>query len=87
MKLRQIFKIIGLSLFLAALLLLFYLSENRNADPLYVCTVAVFGFILAFSGACLITGELIGKIETLENKLFLLEEEIRKLKDRGNDNE
>ena len=87
MKLRQIFKIIGLSLFLAALLLFFYVSENKNADPLYVCTVAVFGFILAFSGACLVTGELIGRIEMLENKLFLLEEEIRKLKNGRNINE
>ncbi len=87
MKLRQIFKIIGLSLFLVALLLFLYVSQNPKADPLYVCTLAVFGFILAFSGACLITGEMLGKLETLETKIFYLEEEIKKLKSKGNENE
>ncbi len=87
MKLRQIFKTIGLSLFLVALLLFLYVTQNPKADVLSVSILAVFGLILATSGACLITGEMIARIETLENKVFFLEEEIRKLKSKGNENE
>ena len=86
MKLKKVFKLIGLALFLVALLLMLYF-QNPKADIDYVVTLISFGCIVAFSGACLITGELIGKIETLENKVFWLEEEIKKLKNRGNDNE
>ncbi|MBQ6893742.1 MAG: hypothetical protein IJN48_06000 [Clostridia bacterium] len=41
-----------------------------------------FGTVLAFSGGCLITGELIGKIDDLEKRAFWLEEEVRKLKEK-----
>ncbi len=87
MKLKQVFKILGLSLFFVALILFLYVTGNPNADHISVCILSIFGLILAFSGACLVSGELIGKIETLETKVFWLEEEIRKLKNRGNDNE
>lgn len=86
MKLKKVFKLIGLTLFLVALLLMLYF-QNPKADITSAIALISFGCIVAFSGACLITGELIGKIETLENKVFRLEEEIKKLKNRGNDNE
>lgn len=79
MKLKNIFKILGLSLFLAALIL-FMLSQNPKIDEMQILFIVAFGTVLAFSGACLITGELIGKIEDLEKRAFWLEEEVRKLK-------
>ena len=87
MKLKQIFKIIGISLFLVALLLFLYTTKNPHADVITVCAVVAFGTVLAFSCSCLVTGELIGRIETLETKIFYLEEELRKLKNKGNENE
>lgn len=86
MKLKSTFKLIGLALFLIALLLMLYF-QNPKADIDAVTTLVSFACIVAFSGACFITGELLGKIETLENKVFWLEEEIKKLKNRGNDHE
>lgn len=83
MKLKNFFKILGLTLFLAALVL-FMLSQNQSVDLVSVLFIVAFGTILAFSGACLITGELIGKIETLEKRSALLEEELTKLKEKIN---
>lgn len=84
MKLKNIFKIIGLSLFTVAVML-FLLSQNPKIDIVTVLFPVAFGTVLAFSGACLITGELIGKIERLEERTFWLEEEIRKLKSNSTD--
>lgn len=83
MKLKNTFKIIGLSLFAVALIV-FMLSQNPKIEPLAILFMVAFGTILAFSAACLITGELMGKIEDLENRNFHLEEEIRKLKQNIN---
>ena len=79
MKLKNFFKILGLSLFAVALVV-FMLSQNPNVDIVQVLFPITFGTVLAFSGACLITGELIGRIDALEKRVFWLEEEIRKLK-------
>lgn len=79
MKLKNIFKIIGLTLFFVALIFFLYL-QNPDADHEALTLLVCFGCILAFSGVCLIAGELFGKIETLETKVFWLEEEIKKLK-------
>lgn len=87
MKLKQIFKATGVSLFLASLLFLFYATQNKNADLISVCVLVGFGSVLAFGLSCLITGELFGRIEDLETKVFYLEEELKKIKNRGNDNE
>jgi len=86
MKLKKVFKLIGLTLFLAALLLMLYF-QNPKADIISAVALISFGCVIAFSGACLIAGEMLGKIEALENRVFWLEEEIKKLKNRGNDNE
>ena len=83
MKLKNVFKILGLSLFLIALIL-FMLSQNPKTDEIQLLFIVAFGTVLAFSGACLITGELIGKIEDLEKRAFWLEDEVRKLKEKIN---
>lgn len=83
MKLKDFFKLLGLTLFLVALIL-FMLSQNEKIEPVVVLFPAIFGITLALSGACLITGELIGKIEKLEERASLLEEEVRKLKEKSN---
>ena len=86
MKLKDFFKLLGLTLFLVALVL-FMLSQNDKIAPVVVLFPVAFGSVLAFSGACLITGELIGKIEKLEERSFWLEEEVRKLKENSKDKE
>ena len=79
MKLKPIFKLIGLTLFLAALLVFLYVQQNNNvADQLATALLIGFGSLLAFSAAALITGELLAKIETLETKVFWLEETLKK---------
>ena len=85
MKLKNTFKILGLSLFAVALIV-FMLSQNPKVEPLAILFMIAFGTILAFSAVCLITGEIMGKIEDLEKRNFYLEEEIRKLK-QNNDKE
>lgn len=82
MKLKDFFKVLGLSLFAVALIV-FMLSQNEKVDIIPVLFMIAFGTILAFSGGCLITGELLGKIEALENKNKILEEEIIKLKNKS----
>lgn len=79
MKLRNIFMILGLSLFLVALVL-FILSNNNKISFSDIMFPFSFGTVLAFSGACLITGELLAKIEALEKKTRVLEEELLNLK-------
>ena len=81
MKLKDIFKLIGLLLFAVALII-FMLSQNGKLTFSSIMFPFAFGTILAFSGACLITGELIGKIDELEKKTKILEEEILKLKNK-----
>ena len=81
MKLKQVFKLIGLTLFFVALIVFLYVQQNTSThDQLTVAMLIGFGSILAFSAACLITGELLGRIETLETKVFWLEEELKKQK-------
>ncbi len=75
MKLKSIFKILGLTLFFAALML-FMLSQNKQLDPAQILFPVAFGTILALSAACLITGEITGKLEELENRCKRLEEEL-----------
>lgn len=79
MKLKIFFKILGLSLFLAALVLLM-LTQNPKVDITSVLFTVSFGTVLAFSAACLITSEMLNKNEDLEKRLRLLEEEVQKLK-------
>ena len=86
MKLKDFFKLLGLTLFLVALVL-FMLSQNEKIEPVVVLFLVAFGTVLAFSGGCLITGELIGKIEKLEERSALLEEEVRKLKENSQNKE
>lgn len=86
MKLKNTFKILGLTLFLVALIL-FVLSQDNKVSFADIMFPFSFGVVLAFSGACLITGELIGKIEALEKKAKTLEEEILKLKDNSDNKE
>ncbi|MBQ8837310.1 MAG: hypothetical protein IJ002_07390 [Clostridia bacterium] len=83
MKLKDFFKILGLALFLGALVL-FLLAQNPKVDEAEILFPVAFGTVLAFSGACLITGELLKKIEDLEKRAFWLEEEVRKLKEKTN---
>lgn len=80
MKLRMIFRTIGLSLFLIALMVFLYVSQNPKADQLSAALLIGFGAILAFSAAALITGEILARLEALENKIALLEEELEKQK-------
>ena len=79
MKLKPFFKLLGIALFAVALVV-FMLSQNPKVDIVQVLFPIAFGTVLAFSGACLITSELIGKTDDLEKRIFHLEEEIRKLK-------
>ncbi len=83
MKLKTFFKVLGLSLFLVALVLLM-LTQNPKTDITQLLFSVAFGTVLAFSGACLITGELIGKTDELEKRVFYLEDELRKLKGSTN---
>lgn len=85
MKLKTFFKLLGLSLFAIALIV-FMLSQNPKVDIIQVVFPIAFGTVLAFSGGCLITGELIGKIDDLEKRAFYLEEEVRKLKQNNGTN-
>lgn len=79
MKLKQIFKLIGLTLFFVALIVFLHVQQkNSVGEQLTVAMLVSFGSLLAFSAASLITGELIGKIETLETKVFWLEETLKK---------
>lgn len=84
MKLRMIFRVIGLSLFLVALMVFLYVSQNQNADGLQVALLISFGAILAFSASSLIVGEIMAKIEMLEAKVSLLEDELKKQKKDDN---
>ncbi|MBE6679001.1 MAG: hypothetical protein E7598_00595 [Ruminococcaceae bacterium] len=86
MKLKNVFKALGLTLFLVALVI-FMLSQNDKVHPDTVLFPVAFGSVLAFSGGCLIIGELIAKIEKLEERAFWLEEEVRKLKEKSNNKE
>lgn len=81
MKLKQVFKLIGLTLFFVALMVFLYVQQNNSVgDQLTVAMLICFGSLLAFSAACLITGELMAKIEALETRVFWLEEELKKQK-------
>ena len=82
MKLKNTFKLIGLSLFFVALML-FILSQDNKISFSAIMFPFAFGVLLALSGGCLITGELVGKIDALEKKTKLLEEELLKLKDNS----
>ena len=82
MKLKSFFKALGLSLFGVALVLLL-LSQNPSVEPISLLFIVAFGTVLAFSGVCLVAGEFIGKIDALEDKTKVLEEEIIKLKNSG----
>lgn len=84
MKLRMIFRTVGLSLFLIALMVFLYVFQNPKADQLSAAVLISFGAILAFSAAALITGEIMAKLEALENKVALLEEELKKQKQENN---
>lgn len=84
MKLRMIFRTVGLSLFLIALMVFLYVFQNPKADQLSAAVLISFGAILAFSAAALITGEIMAKLEALENKVALLEEELEKQKRENN---
>ena len=84
MKLRMIFRTVGLSLFLIALMVFLYVFQNPKADQLSAAVLIGFGAILAFSAAALITGEIMAKLEALENKVALLEEELEKQKRENN---
>ncbi len=86
MKLNTVFKLIGLSLFFVALML-FMLSQNEKIEPVVVLFPVAFGTTLALSGACLITGEIMAKIEKLEERAKRLEEELYKLKEKSNNKE
>ena len=79
MKLKVFFKILGLSLFFVALVIML-LSQNPRVDIIQVLFPIGFGTVLAFSAACLVTSEILNKTEDLEKRVYLLEEEIRKLK-------
>ncbi|MBQ9132929.1 MAG: hypothetical protein IJX64_00200 [Clostridia bacterium] len=79
MKLKNTFKYLGLILFFCAMVLCL-LSQNGKVDQLSMCMLVGFGCVLALSGACFITGELLGKIEDLERRAFYLEEELKKMK-------
>ena len=86
MKLKDFFKLLGLAMFLVALVL-FLLSQNQKIDPIVVLFPAIFGIVITLSGGCLILGELIGKIEKLEEHSRLLEEELRKLQEQSQNKE
>ena len=83
MKLKNTFKLIGLILFAVALII-FMLANNEKIRFERIMFPFAFGTILAFSGACLISGEIIDKCEKLENKVKILEEELLKLKNPQN---
>ena len=79
MKLKNVFKLLGLALFFCAMLC-FLLSQNRLVDPLALALLIGFGCILASSAASFVAGELLSKIEDLETRTFYLEEELKKQK-------
>ena len=79
MKLKVFFKALGISLFFVALVLML-LSQNPKVDIIQVLFPIGFGTVLAFSAACLITSEILNKTEELENRVYRLEEELRKHK-------
>lgn len=79
MKLKLILRIAAGTLFFCALLLLL-LAQNPRVDQLALAALAGFGSVLALSGTCLIIGELLGRIEQLETRVFYLEEELKKQK-------
>ncbi|MBQ4599000.1 MAG: hypothetical protein IJB19_03735 [Clostridia bacterium] len=79
MKLKNTFKYLGLILFFCALVLCL-LSQNAKVDQLSLAILVGFGCVLALSGACLVTSELLGKIDDLERRTFYLEEELKKMK-------
>ncbi len=81
MKLKHVFKLIGLTLFFVALMVFLYVQQKNSVhDQLTIAMLICFGSLLAFSAASLVTGELLGRIETLETKVFWLEEELKKQK-------
>ena len=82
MKLKAFFKALGLSLFGVALVLLLLL-QNPKTDITSLLFFVAFGTVLAFSGVCLVAGELLGKIDLLERKTRDLEEEISKRKNNN----
>ena len=86
MKLKNTFKLIGLSLFFVALML-FIMSQDNKISFADIMFPFAFGVLLTLSGGALITGELIGKIDSLEKKTKQLEEELLKLKDNSENKE
>ena len=81
MKLKNFFKCLGLSLFAVALIV-FMLTQNPRTDIIELVGPIIFGMILAFSGVCLVAGEIFGKLEAIEKKNADLENEIIKLKNK-----
>ncbi|MBQ4150270.1 MAG: hypothetical protein IJC81_00510 [Clostridia bacterium] len=81
MKLKNFFKILGLSIFAVALII-FMLSQNPKTDIIELIVPVVFGIVLAFSGACLVASEIFGKLEDIEKKNAELEKEMIKLKNK-----
>ncbi len=79
MKLKKFFTILGLTLFLCAMLL-FLLAQGRNVDQLALALLTGFGCVLGLSGGAFVVGELLGKVENLETRVFYLEEELKKQK-------
>lgn len=79
MKLKNMFKFLGLALFFCALVL-FLLAQNPNTDQLALAVLVGFGTVLGLSAASFVASELFGKITELENRLRACEEELNKLK-------
>lgn len=82
MKLRKIFRFLAAALFLIALLILLWL-QNPRTDQLAVALYIGFASLLTFSAACLFTGELFARLESLEKKIGDLENEIRRLQNKN----
>ena len=79
MKLKKFFKLAGLLLFFCAMVL-FLLVQNERVDQLALALLVGFGCVLAISAACFVSGELLGKVEDLERRVFYLEEDLKKQK-------
>ena len=81
---KKIMQWVGLALVLIGLLYIIVLQKG-GAEFAALTEPAVFALLLCSGAGALLFGELLGKLDSAEKRIYYLEEEIRRMKNGGND--
>ena len=76
---KKIMQWVGLALVLVGLLYIIVLQKG-GADFAALTKPAVFALLLCSGAGALLFGELLGKLDSAEKRIYNLEEEIRRMK-------